>query len=112
MTRNVISVLLVAVMVVALGLGCGASGENAAKPYVGDWKAADGTTWTIRLDATCDYKSAKRSVTNAPMTWDPSQGTAIIDFGDGKDEWKKISVDESRTTLTFGETTFKKVGTN
>lgn len=105
-----VSVLFVAVMVVAVGLACGGSGKNTAETYAGNWKAADGTTWTIRRDGTCDYKSTTRSVTNAQMTWDPSQGTAIIDFGDGKDEWKKISVDETKTTLTYGGTVFKKVG--
>lgn len=104
--------LIVSIFVVAIALACGGSGKNVAEPYVGDWKAADGTTWTIRLDGTCDYKSSTKSVTNGSMTWDTAQGLATIDFGDNKVDWKPIKLDETKTTLTFGGTVFKRAGTN
>ena len=71
MKRNAITITLALFALVFVGLACGggapkAEDEKQAGPeYVGAWKAADGSSITIRSDGSADYKIGGTSVTGA-----------------------------------------------
>lgn len=87
MKQNFISIPFTLCVLLAVGLACsggGSGGGSDDKPagpeYVGAWSAADGSTITIRSDASADYKSGGTSVSGGSATVNEKDKTLSITF--------------------------------
>ncbi|MEJ7622934.1 MAG: hypothetical protein WKF34_02970 [Pyrinomonadaceae bacterium] len=102
--KNISAILALAILLMA-GLACsesGASGSNGETQtksvppsYLGVWNGADGSSVTIRNDATGDYKSGGKSVSGAAVEIDEAAKEirfAFLGFDSGK-----YKIDQSPT---------------
>jgi hypothetical protein len=74
----VTSLLLVVAVMLLVGFACNSGSKPLPPEYVGVWTAADGSTLTLRADATGDYKSGGTSVTGGAVEIDDAKKEMTI----------------------------------
>jgi len=102
-------VLAIALAIAAATVGCGGTAQKPATapmtPYVGSWTSPDDTTFVIREDGTCDYRSESETITNAKINLDPAQ--RAVNFNDPP-KLRKIELDTSVNQLILDGVVFRK----
>ena len=74
----VISLLLVGGIFFLVGFACNSGSKPLPSEYVGVWTAADGSTISLRADATGDYKSGGTSVSGGAVEIDDAKKEMTI----------------------------------
>lgn len=70
--------LIIGGILFLLGFACNSGSKPLASEYVGVWTAADGSTITLRADATGDYKSGGTNVTGGAVEIDEAKKEMTI----------------------------------
>jgi hypothetical protein len=108
MRRNLLTIILVASALIAVGVGCGSKTPPPAQ-YVGVWMSGDGATITIRSDGSADYKSANSSVSGGSAVIDEGAKTLKISLA-GLGPTFKIDKPPTGSEMTLDGIVFKKDG--
>lgn len=91
-----------------IALGCTCGGKGSVPPeYVGAWTGDDGSTLTIRSDASGDYKKGGKEVTNGSV--DVKDGELTIGFL-GIGETMKIDEPPKGSQMKLNGVTYRKQG--
>ena len=103
------SLLLVFGIFFLVGFACNSGSKPVASEYVGAWTGGDGSTMTIRPDATGDYKSGGTTVTGGAVEINDKDNTLSITFV-GMGPKFKIDKAPSGNQMTLDGVVYRKGG--
>lgn len=104
MNKNLLRVVLIAVMLIA---ACG-GGKPVAVKYQGDWVGENGTTLYLHTDGKAGFRSGNKRVTGGGAQLDETAKTLTISLFGISETWKIDQEPNERGEMKLSGTIFRK----